>query len=229
MQQDSTSSPSSKTRLKIGNASEYLGVSIDTLRRWEKKGKVSSYRSPGGHRYFLKADLDKVFGKKYQRHIPSKEEEVKTPKETIESNYKESYHTKPQPSHTYAVVEQIKDLAESEETPQTAPLEQQEEKEIEPETPVEPAPPSILEPAPPTPSPTPPAPEQPSRQHLEEKAKVIIDSHQPKYPEVKVTPTKKDTSFTKIAIFSLIFFVIVDIVLVTIYLLSSRPLLSPIP
>ncbi|OGM15650.1 hypothetical protein A2V56_01985 [Candidatus Woesebacteria bacterium RBG_19FT_COMBO_42_9] len=47
--------------LSIGKASKYLGVSIDTLRRWEKKEKISSHRSPGGHRYFLKEDLDQVF------------------------------------------------------------------------------------------------------------------------------------------------------------------------
>jgi len=53
--------------LNIGQASKYLGVSIDTLRRWEKKGKIKTYRSPGGHRYFRKTDLDKVFGTKYER------------------------------------------------------------------------------------------------------------------------------------------------------------------
>lgn len=53
--------------MTIGQASEYLGVSIDTLRRWEKKGKLESYRSPGGHRYFKKNDLDSVFGRKYER------------------------------------------------------------------------------------------------------------------------------------------------------------------
>jgi len=31
-------------KLSIGEASEYLGVSIDTLRRWEKKGKIEPMR-----------------------------------------------------------------------------------------------------------------------------------------------------------------------------------------
>lgn len=53
--------------LSIGQASEYLGISIDTLRRWEKKGKITSYRSPGGHRYFKKNELDEMFGRKYER------------------------------------------------------------------------------------------------------------------------------------------------------------------
>ncbi|OGM19859.1 hypothetical protein A2686_01155 [Candidatus Woesebacteria bacterium RIFCSPHIGHO2_01_FULL_38_10] len=53
--------------LSIGEASEYLGISIDTLRRWEKKGKLKVLRSPGGHRYFKKENLDNVFGTKYER------------------------------------------------------------------------------------------------------------------------------------------------------------------
>lgn len=56
--------------MSIGESADYLGVSIDTLRRWEKKGKIYSYRSPGDHRYFSKDDLDKLFGKKYQHDKP---------------------------------------------------------------------------------------------------------------------------------------------------------------
>ena len=65
-------------RISIGKASEYLGVSIDTLRRWEKKGVIAAYRSPGGHRYFLKNDLDKLFGQKYTRTSPTKKSEPVT-------------------------------------------------------------------------------------------------------------------------------------------------------
>lgn len=53
--------------LNIGSAADYLGISIDTLRRWEKKGRIKPLRSPGGHRYFSKADLDDLFGKRYTR------------------------------------------------------------------------------------------------------------------------------------------------------------------
>ena len=59
-----------KRLLSIGEASEYLSVSIDTLRRWEKRGKIESLRSPGNHRYFSVEDLDKLFGKKYQHDKP---------------------------------------------------------------------------------------------------------------------------------------------------------------
>ncbi len=33
-------------------ASEYLGVSISTLRRWDEEGKIKSIRTPGGQRRF---------------------------------------------------------------------------------------------------------------------------------------------------------------------------------
>lgn len=64
------SSDLSDTMFNIGKSSKYLGVSIDTLRRWEAKGKIVSHRSPGGHRYFLKEELDKVFDTKYSRNRP---------------------------------------------------------------------------------------------------------------------------------------------------------------
>lgn len=70
----------------IGAAAKYLGVSIDTLRRWDKKGKLPSHRSLGGHRYFLKDDLDGVFNKPHHRQIPKREPaEVKPeqPKEVL--------------------------------------------------------------------------------------------------------------------------------------------------
>ena len=60
-------SPNTKRLLSIGEASEHLGVSIDTLRRWEKKGRIIPMRSPGGHRYYIREDLDALFGKRYTR------------------------------------------------------------------------------------------------------------------------------------------------------------------
>lgn len=59
-----------KRLLSIGEASEYLGVSIDTLRRWEKRGKITSLRSPGNHRYFPIENLDRLFGRKYEHDLP---------------------------------------------------------------------------------------------------------------------------------------------------------------
>ena len=60
---------SASNHLSIGASAKYLGVSIDTLRRWDKKGKLASHRSLGGHRYFLKEDLDNVFNKPHHRDV----------------------------------------------------------------------------------------------------------------------------------------------------------------
>jgi excisionase family DNA binding protein len=69
--------------MSIGEASEHLGVSIDTLRRWEKKKRVTPLRSPGGHRYFKKEDLDNLFGKKYTRDEKTK----RSKKEDVKNGY----------------------------------------------------------------------------------------------------------------------------------------------
>lgn len=37
-------------RIRIGQAAAILGVSVDTLRRWEKEGRVAFERSEGGQR-----------------------------------------------------------------------------------------------------------------------------------------------------------------------------------
>lgn len=45
--------------LTIAEAAEILGVSIDTLRRWDKSGKLVAIRKEGGvHRYYRQQDLD---------------------------------------------------------------------------------------------------------------------------------------------------------------------------
>src|SRR3989344_5624583 len=46
------SSVKSGKYLKIGQASKTLGVSIDTLRRWEKSGKIKPVKSSGGTRLY---------------------------------------------------------------------------------------------------------------------------------------------------------------------------------
>ena len=46
-------------KLTIGKAAKEIGVTVVTLREWEKSGKVSSERTKGGHRRF---DLETVLG-----------------------------------------------------------------------------------------------------------------------------------------------------------------------
>lgn len=44
--------------ISIGPASKHLGVSVDTIRRWERAGKLESHRLDGKNRYFRVSDLD---------------------------------------------------------------------------------------------------------------------------------------------------------------------------
>jgi len=44
-------------KVSIGQAAKTLGVSISTLRRWEKEGKIQAERTPHGHRRYDLAQL----------------------------------------------------------------------------------------------------------------------------------------------------------------------------
>lgn len=46
--------------LPISKAAKYLNVSSDTLRRWEKEGKIQATRTPGGIRLFSQDQLDVI-------------------------------------------------------------------------------------------------------------------------------------------------------------------------
>ncbi|OGK21296.1 hypothetical protein A3C23_02190 [Candidatus Roizmanbacteria bacterium RIFCSPHIGHO2_02_FULL_37_13b] len=45
--------------LSIGQTAKFIGVSIDTLRRWDSSGRLRSIRSgPKGHRFYNRSDID---------------------------------------------------------------------------------------------------------------------------------------------------------------------------
>ena len=44
-------------RLRVGQAAEMLGVSVETLRRWEQEGRLRVERSPGGQRLIEIAEV----------------------------------------------------------------------------------------------------------------------------------------------------------------------------
>ncbi len=46
-----------KSILTISESAKFLGVSIDTLRRWDSRGKFKALKSSGGHRYYSKDQL----------------------------------------------------------------------------------------------------------------------------------------------------------------------------
>jgi excisionase family DNA binding protein len=47
-------------RLALGEASRFLGVDPDTLRRWADAGRVSVFTTPGGHRRFDRRALERL-------------------------------------------------------------------------------------------------------------------------------------------------------------------------
>ena len=48
--------------LTIKQAAEYLNVSVDTLRLWDKSGKLISLKTTGGHRRYNKETLNQYIG-----------------------------------------------------------------------------------------------------------------------------------------------------------------------
>lgn len=43
----------------IGEVSRILGVSVRTIYRWEKQGKISAIRTAGGHRRFFVEEIER--------------------------------------------------------------------------------------------------------------------------------------------------------------------------
>jgi MerR family copper efflux transcriptional regulator len=49
--------------LKIKEAADFLGVTPNTLRNWEKEKKITVYRNPqNAYRLYKKEDLEKLLG-----------------------------------------------------------------------------------------------------------------------------------------------------------------------
>lgn len=46
--------------LPIGKVAKIIGVRVETIRRWERSGKLSSIRSPGGHRLFSLSEIQSL-------------------------------------------------------------------------------------------------------------------------------------------------------------------------
>lgn len=49
--------------LKVSDVAKYLGVSISTMHRWEREGKIKPSRTPGGQRRYETDDLMRFKGK----------------------------------------------------------------------------------------------------------------------------------------------------------------------
>lgn len=60
--------------LSIGEAADLLQVSRDTLRRWEKRGKIRSYRSPTNRRMYKRAEILEIYQLHEEDDLPYMEE-----------------------------------------------------------------------------------------------------------------------------------------------------------
>jgi molybdopterin-binding protein len=56
--------------VRIGQAADLLGVSIDTLRRWEASGRLRVRRSAGGQRLVGLADIRGVLAERRRKRRP---------------------------------------------------------------------------------------------------------------------------------------------------------------
>ena len=48
----------SKGLMPIGEVAELFGVTVGTVRRWDKTGRIESLRTPTGHRRFRRTDVE---------------------------------------------------------------------------------------------------------------------------------------------------------------------------
>lgn len=60
MQNNNTKNKPKSSYLSIGMAAKTLGISKDTLRRWEQKGKLTPFRSPTNRRYYSPDQLEQL-------------------------------------------------------------------------------------------------------------------------------------------------------------------------
>ena len=58
--------PEAETLIRVGQAAEMLGVSVETLRRWEAEGRLSTTRSEGGHRLIGLAAVTRLLTERRQ-------------------------------------------------------------------------------------------------------------------------------------------------------------------
>ena len=49
-------------QIPIGEAARILGVSVDTLRRWDRQGRIKTRRDPSNRRVVSEAELDRLRG-----------------------------------------------------------------------------------------------------------------------------------------------------------------------
>lgn len=56
--------------LRIGQAAGLLGVSVDTIRRWEEEGRIQTVRSEGGQRLVPLAEVRRLLDERRPAPVP---------------------------------------------------------------------------------------------------------------------------------------------------------------
>lgn len=47
---------------KVSQAAELLGVSVSTMQRWDREGRIKAYRNAANRRYYTQEQLNKYLG-----------------------------------------------------------------------------------------------------------------------------------------------------------------------
>lgn len=89
-----TSSIRSGRWLSLGPASQLLGVDPDTLRRWADDGRVPAWTTPGGHRRFDRAVIERLATDRGGRSVRSLSTLGASPAR-LERVYRRHYATEP--------------------------------------------------------------------------------------------------------------------------------------
>lgn len=55
-----TETPDAQPPLPIGDVARLLGVSVETVRRWDRSGQIKSTRTPGGQRRFPVSEVNRL-------------------------------------------------------------------------------------------------------------------------------------------------------------------------
>lgn len=50
----------SEELVPIGDVAKAMNVSVATVRNWERAGKITAIRTPGGQRRFTRSEIDRV-------------------------------------------------------------------------------------------------------------------------------------------------------------------------
>ena len=54
--------------LKTADAADHAGVGITTIKRWADEGRLACMKTPGGHRRYRRADLDRILDSNTDDH-----------------------------------------------------------------------------------------------------------------------------------------------------------------